>query len=270
MKTSCLLFFAALLLTGAVRAQDDADAPATTALKRYIRARMDARQERADKARSGRPAPPPYAGLPDTVSPTLPEDEGFVRDRRFPGEQVVADVSGLDAAGLTLPDVIEDEEWARLPDGARIRRDRSRGYEIWHYPPGTRLIHRIFLKSDHRLIELRMLQKQDDDASGDGPWAFGVYRPDRGLYALTLYQERGGRPESVSLPLPGRFGRFTWTRLPLSSCRDCHASMGDGWYQYADRDRAGPCGFVPLNPALLTRWAAHYQRRHGYYPFIGP
>ncbi len=141
--------------------------------------------------------------------------------------------------------------------GCRTRRDIHRElkhapdgslYAVWNYPRGTRLIHRVFLKPSHRLIELRLEQKLEDG------WAFGVYRPQGKDGELALYQPPPDQePESVELPLPGSFGRFRWTRLAYGSCRMCHVSMGPGWYQYSDTAHAGPCGFVPLQPRPARR-----------------
>jgi len=249
-------------------APDDADdgAPTNQKVIQYIRAQIDANQARLDRARGSKPKIAPYEGLPDTVSALLPENEGFVSVLRVKGAlplEDLVDVSGLDKRGLTIEDVVEDEEWARLPDGTAIRRDRSRGYEIWHYPPGTRLVHRIFLKPNHQLLELRMQKKLDDEPNGnDGPWAFGIYRPVDQTGELHLYKhmpEKGHAEETVNLPLPSGTGTFLWTRMKMTECRSCHISMGEGWYQYSDEDHAGPCGFTPVNHPLRALFS-----------FIGP
>jgi hypothetical protein len=263
---SCLVLFA-----GAVCAQsgpDDSDdgVPTDRKVIEYIRTQIEASQARLDHARGSRAKLAPYEGLPDAVSARLPENEGFVRVPRvkdaLPLEDLV-DVSGLDKRGLTIEDVVEDEEWARLPDGTSIRRDRSRGYEIWHYPTGTRLVHRIFLKPNHQLLELRMQKKLDEEPNGaDGPWAFGIYRPVDQSGDLQLYKhmpKKGQKEESLILPLPSGLGTFLWTRMSMNECRSCHISMGEGWYQYSDEDHAGPCGFTPKNHPL-----------RGLFSFIGP
>src|SRR5581483_10168647 len=151
------LLAAALLAAGSRAAfaqQRDDVLPQGDQLIHYIRSQIDANEARLKKA-GGAPSGPVYAGLPRTVSATLPEDEGFVLAQRVGGEQLVADVEGLQQAGLDVSTAFDDEEWARLPDGAAIRRDFSRGYTVWRYPAGTRLVHRIFLKSNRQLIELR-------------------------------------------------------------------------------------------------------------------
>lgn len=271
-----LLVLCAVLGAALCRAQpQDRDAspdivPESAALKRLIRERIDANEERWGK----QPRSPAYAGLPETVPASLPEDDGFVLSPRVPGESLVADVDGLEQAGLKLEDAFEDEEWARLPDRALIRRELARAsdgapYTVWRYPRGTRLIHRIYLKPTHRLVELRLEQKLEDDSSDHtGAWAFGVYRPAGPDGTLALYRPRAGEDsESVELPMPNGFGRFRWTRLSYESCRACHISMGPGWYQYSDEAHAGPCGFVPFNRSLLADWGRRYQRRYGYFPF---
>ncbi|HEX4048784.1 MAG TPA: hypothetical protein VH309_13155 [Elusimicrobiota bacterium] len=249
--------------------------PETTSLKRFIRERIDAEDGALARRPTG-PRPPAYAGLPAEVRETLPEDDGFVLAPRVPGETLVANVDGLDQAGLKLEDAVEDEEWARLPDGAVIRRELERApngetYTIWRYPRGTRLVHRIFLKPTHRLVELRLEQKLEDDSGGrTGAWAFGVYRSAGPGEPLRLYRPGPNEDqESVRLPMPNGFGAFKWTRLSYDSCRACHISMGPGWYQYSDEAGAGPCGFVPSNRALRADWARRYRARHGYSPFAG-
>ncbi|HXT01304.1 MAG TPA: hypothetical protein VN915_11555 [Elusimicrobiota bacterium] len=247
--------------------------PEAMPLKRLIRERIDADGERWAK-RPGAHELPPYAGLPETVSAALPEDDGFVLSPRVPGESLVADVDGLEQAGVKLQDAVDDEEWARLPDQAVIHRALARApdgtlYTAWRYPRGTRLIHRIFLKPSHRLVELRLEQKMEDDADDHtGAWAFGIYRPADDGGSASLYRPRADQaPETVELPMPDGFGRFRWTRLGYDSCRACHISMGPGWYQYSDEAHAGPCGFVPFNRSLLADWGRRYERRYGYFPF---
>ncbi|MFI5362512.1 MAG: hypothetical protein ACHQ49_11125 [Elusimicrobiota bacterium] len=249
--------------------------PEAAPLKRLIRAQIEA-EERLLGERPSDAAPAAYTGLPETISPELPEDDGFVLAQRIPGESLVADVEGLEQAGFTLADAFDDEEWARLPDHTIIRRElktASNGalYTIWRYPRGTRLVHRIYLRPSRRLVELRLEEKlADDSADRSGAWAFGVYRPLGHGEELTLYRPRPDEElESVQLPLPSGFGRFRWTRLGYESCRSCHINMGPGWYQYSDQERAGPCGFVPFNRSLLSDWARRYERLHGYYPFAG-
>ncbi|MFI5349211.1 MAG: hypothetical protein ACHQ2Z_06690 [Elusimicrobiota bacterium] len=261
-----IFFFSCAVLAAAVAAGQRGSAPdlvpEAPQVKRLLREQIDAR----DRLHA-EPGLPVYAGLPETISASLAEDDGFVRSPRVPGESLVADVDGLEQAGLKLEDAVDDEEWARLPDQARIQRELKHApdgslYTVWNYPRGTRLIHSVFLKPSHRLVELRLEQKLEDG------WAFGVYRPAGRDGKLSLYQPRPDEnPESLDLPMPNGFGRFRWTRLSYGSCRMCHISMGPGWYQYVDTPHAGPCGFVPFNRGLLADWGRRYQRRYGYFPF---
>lgn len=271
--TNVILALLLLPPGGLARAQQSEDViPQGDQLIRYIRSQIDANEARLAKA--GRaPKRPVYDGLARTVSATLPEDDGFILSQRVSGEQLIADVDGLEQAGLDLPSAFDDEEWARLPDGAAIRRDFSRGYTVWHYPAGTRLAHRISLKSNHQLIELRLEKKLEDDASDHtGAWAFGIYRPIDTSGRLHLYKPSAGQPaEAVRLGTPTGLGHLTWKRIPYDRCRFCHIEMGPGWYQYSDEAHAGPCGFVPANKTLLSDWAQRYQQKHGASPFIvGP
>ncbi len=247
-------------------------------LREAIRERMIARERSIDKARGGPNNIPLSRSLPDSLSPDLHQVEGFVRAQRIPGSELAIDDSGARQAGLQISDVFDDEEWVRLPEGASIRRElifHPLGrYEIWHYPPGTRIAHLVYLKASRELFEFRLALKLDDEAAGsDGPWALGIFRPVRGDGRLRLYTlKKGERDESpmVHADAPGGPRQFRVTRIHPESCRSCHSMHGDGWYQYADEDHAGPCGFVPANASILATWAPAYQRRHGYFPFTGP
>ncbi|HVA65494.1 MAG TPA: hypothetical protein VNK24_01055 [Elusimicrobiota bacterium] len=252
-------------------------------LRQYLRGLMDARQK-SDAAAS-----PIHAGLPASLPADWPRTQGFVPFHGIPGDFLVAEVNGGQIAfedgqvapGLKLSQVVDQEEAALLPPGRTIRRiikrvryqDKSWSYEVWHYPAGTRVIHLIADHATAKIIELRLLQKRPDGPRGEGgPWSFGIYRPRprKNPAELYLYAPKNEKsPESEEFALPGG-GKFRWTRLPPSSCRSCHSSMGDGWYQYPDASRAGPCGFVPANPNLLGDWARRYRQSRGYFPFSGP
>ena len=83
---------------------------------------------------------------------------------------------------------------------------------------------------------------------------------------LPLHQE--GMPAlSFDVTIQGQLVHVSMFRLNPRSCRMCHFKMGHGGYQYPDADHAGPCGFSPPNPHLLTDWARHYQARYGDSPF---
>lgn len=241
-------------------------------LEHYLLERLELRQSAIDRARGGS-EPAHAAGLPDELPADLIEAEAFVRVPVALGGLVI-DESALNAVGLSAAIAFEDEEWARLPAAMTIRRDQSRGYEIWHFPAGARIAHRIYQRSPRRLFELRLVQKlEDDDAIGTGRWAYGVYRPVRGSAALKLYRLGPGVAEELAemwADVGGTLRPFPTRRLHPESCRHCHIAHGRGSYQYPDQDRAGPCGFVPRNTAILTGWAPAYTRRHGYFPFAGP
>lgn len=209
------------------------------------------------------PKDPLWKGLPDTITRDYPEREGFVRFEHVDGD--VPPVGGrikFSVPDLKLTDVFGDESFARLPEGAAIKRGAGGDQEVWDYPVGTRVLHRISLKSSpETLFELRLVQKMPD-----GKWAFGIYKADGAADSLPLHRE-GMPPLSFDTTINGQAVHVDMFRLSPASCRTCHYRMGHGGYQYPDVDHAGPCGFSPPNPHLLADWAAAYQARHGYAPF---
>ena len=214
-------------------------------------------------AHHGKGRAPQSRGLPDEVPADLVERDGYVL---FDG---VAGGKGPPANGparftppdVTRADVFEEDHAALLPEQVRIeRRWNSAGEEVWSYPVGTRVVHRFFLKTaPRRLFELRVIEKLPD-----GRWAFGAYEA-RGGAHLRLRRRMVHEVFDVELPR-GRVG-VEMDRLHPESCRLCHAVHSPQAYQYRDREHAGPCGFGPANPSLLTGWAPAYQVRHGYWPF---
>lgn len=233
---------------------------------------LDARQAEfvnklIDQARrSGEPKDPLWKGLPPEIARDYPESEGFVRFTHVDGD--VAPFGGrikISPPDLKVTDVFEDESFARLPDGATIRRDASGPREIWDYPVGTRVLHRFYFKTEPRtLFELRLVQKLPD-----GKWAFGIYTADGAGERLPLHRE-GSPALAYEVLIRGRQVHVDMLRMSPSSCRACHFHMGHGGYQYPDQERVGPCGFSPPNPHLLTDWARDYRARHGAEPFAGP
>lgn len=238
------------------------------------------------RALDGRPhhGPPPdgplSAGLPRTMSATLPEDDGFVQ---FPNIAEADDIplgrdwsfdpassTGTFNPPLAMEQMVDEEGWARLPAGGVIRQSRDRaGQTVWDYPVGTRLLHRIFFKAQPRktLFEVRYIEKRPD-----GKWAMGLYRPEGAprtlpeTRALSLMTAAG---EETAFELRTASGavRVDVKRLQPDSCRHCHFNMGEGGYQYPDEEHTGPCGFVPANAGLTTTWAERYRGRYGVAPF---
>ncbi len=226
------------------------------------------------------PSGPPHTGLPATMRPTLPEDDGFVR---FPNITEADDIplgrdwsfdpaasTGTFNPPLELEQMVEEEGWARLPPGGVIGQSRDRqGMTVWDYPAGTRLLHRLFIKSLPRksLFEVRYIEKRPD-----GRWAMGLYHPEgapRPLAetgALRLHTTAGAETTFEVRTASGAV-RVNVKRLQPDSCRHCHLNMGEGGHQFPDEEHAGPCGFVPANTALTTTWAERYRGRYGVAPF---
>ena len=214
-------------------------------------------------AHHGKGRRPQSCGLPDEVPADLAERDGYVL---FDG---VAGLKGPPANGparftppdVTQADVFEEDHAALLPRGERIERRRNgAGEEVWVYPAGTRVIHRFFLRTaPRRLFELRVLEKLRD-----GRWASGAYERRRGP---NLRLRRAMAHEAFDVEVPRGHVGVEMDRLHPESCRLCHAVHSPQAYQYRDKEHAGPCGFGPANPSLLTEWAPAYQVRHGYWPF---
>ena len=218
------------------------------------------------------PAGDLYAGLPPMMSPTLPEDDGFVQ---FPNIAEPDDIPlgrdwSFDPAGstgtfnppLSMEQMVDEEGWARLPDRGVIGRSVNRaGQAVWDYPVGTRLLHRIYMNSlpQKSLFEVRYIEKRPD-----GKWAMGLYHPegaprplrDTGNLALLT---AAGAETTFELRTSSGAVRVNVKRLQPDSCRHCHFNMGEGGYQYPDEEHTGPCGFVPANAGLTTTWAERYR-----------
>ncbi len=215
-------------------------------------------------AHQGKESRPQSLGLPREVPADLVERDGYVL---FDG---ISGVNGPTSNGparfmpgdVTRSDVFEEDHAALLPPGTRIRRRWNRaGQEFWDYPPGTRLVHRFFLRTAprRRLFELRIAEKLRD-----GRWAFGAYEW-RGGRTVRLRRVMAHDVFEVDVPR-GHVG-VEMDRLHPESCRLCHAMHSPQAYQYQDVEHVGPCGFGPANASLLTRWAPAYRAAHGYWPF---
>lgn len=230
---------------------------------------------RAARSMAGRPHPdvPLYAGLPDTLKATLPEAEGFVQfPSMVPADEIPLGTDWTFDPPRDMEALLEEEGWAKLPPGEVIRRRRdAAGRVVWDYPAGTRLMHRLYVRSapERSLFEARYIEKRPD-----GTWAMGLYAPagpprplaETGPLALNT---RDDAATAFEVALGTVTVKVSVQRLPPHSCRHCHYNMGEGGYQYPDEEHTGPCGFVPANARLTGEWAAAYRRRWGASPF-GP
>lgn len=205
-------------------------------------------------------------GLPATISPNLPEEDGFVlfKSTSLVGPAISNDGNiTFSRTGLKWDDVFKEESWARLPRGKRILRDKSRGFEAWGYPTGTRVLHRISLKSSPpEIFEIRLSKKLHG-----GKWAFGLYKTQAGSPRLILHR-RGAPKISFKVSLPAGPVRVEMERLHPQSCRLCHFNHGINTERYwEDVEHVGPCAFVPDNPSIIGEWAHTYEIKYGYSPF---
>jgi hypothetical protein len=211
-----------------------------------------------------------FDGLPEEIVPHYPEQKRFVRFAPVVGirapmlSRLVIDGFGKK---FTLDDVFEDEFFALLPPKKRIRATTdANGLEVWAYPPNTKVVHRIWLRTEpRRIFELRIIWQRPD-----GTWAYGLYSPDRGgsEKRLKLLRETA-IPVELSDTVHGSNAsgpvKVTGGRINPNACQACHFQTSPAKYQYPTRESTGPCGLVPVNPAMRD-WAVSYRRKHGYWP----
>ena len=243
---------------------------------------------------------PLSAGLPDKIPADFLEREGFLafdeipeeaaRRMRAPRPYALAPIASLMRFNGTPIDpldrtsqrqVFDESTYAMIPLGTKIRVSATPAGEVWEYPTGTIVAHRIALRSvPPRIFELRLVRKMPD-----GRWAFGSYSPadldDQTLASTLRLNAYPDLPEasfhiwpSAGLP-SGVMTTVALKRIRLSSCRGCHFSNSTADYQYARHlpdgrldvpasiAAAGPCGFVPNNPSVRGMWAQSYSSKNG-------
>jgi hypothetical protein len=166
-----------------------------------------------------------------------------------------------------LAELFEEDFQASLPKNTSILVTlNSDGKEVWHYPVGTRLAHRVRWNSPHKPIyELRIAERL-----ASGAWALGVYAPSEPSAevqpsTLQLSQYSGTQPlkvrfESAQTRKPLE---VSLERIPLHSCRNCHNATSSSAYQFERPEDAGPCGFGPGNRAIRGAWAQRWAAQTG-------
>lgn len=216
-----------------------------------------------------------FDGLPQDIATDYPESNGFVAFGAF--ENLHAPLLSrpkLDGGdrSFSMADVFEEHFFAKLPEGQRIVVSKNaEGQDVWTYPQGTQVIHKILLRSEpRRIFELRILWQRPD-----GTWAYGLYAPklkdghEDDAIRLHLLKVSSG-PVQIDADVKGYSAsgpvRVTGARINIQSCQRCHYMISPGRYQYPNHDAAGPCGFVPSNPSI-NDWATRYRIAHGYWPF---
>lgn len=214
---------------------------------------------------------PLWSGLPEELSPRFPEEKAFVGFDPIPNHHApfLNGPMKIDGHGKSFSvfDVFSEEFFALLPPRTRILVSKNaEGLEVWDYPPGTKVLHRIFLNTQPRTIfELRILMKRQR-----GDWAYGLYYPTSDGARLSLHRT-SKLPVTLgaNIVAPDQSGPVTVTgnRVHPQSCAACHFSFSPAQHQYPSREQAGPCGFVSPNPSVLEKWAPTFERVHGYWPF---
>lgn len=244
---------------------------------------------RAGELSDGLPERLPYQAL------EKPELLPFLQDSTGPvapfGAQV--QVGGKTLTHAQARALLFSEEFAAsIPPGTQVQVSKnSDGLEVWNYPTGTRVEHRIRWKaSDAPVFELRVIEKLPN-----GRWAFGMYTPEEEA------------PQSSSTPAPGAptapkdspltpkkpdhdlvLNRYSGTpsqafklkpvgqpaeiqvnirKLPLQHCQHCHFMHSPSGHQYETEDDAGPCGFAPANGENVRKgWAESWLKKFGTSP----
>lgn len=156
--------------------------------------------------------------------------------------------------------------------------------EVWDYPIGTLLVHRIdFKTTPPSIYELRLVwldRNRQWHFSTYSPKEFGSSKPQdflRNSYG------RDHPPIEVNAVFsewnPQKASRLSMKRINLASCQACHYSTSPSAYQYqvakpdgsidvaASIARTGPCGFTPNNPWAFWTWGRDYHAKHGIFPF---
>lgn len=209
----------------------------------------------------------PDKRISEGLPPELPLDYGRSDDfiafdllkgaRPIIGLRITFD--GRAATGQEIRESFRDEHSLRLPPGGTIRRlNAGTPEELWDFPEGTRLLHRLELADPARtLFEFRLIERRPN-----GQWAYGTYvRTADAKLRLLQAQEAG----AYEIELAGRPVKLELTRLHPESCRRCHAM--NSAHRYPDPEKAGPCAFGPGHPTLRTEWARRFRERFGREPF---
>ncbi len=180
-------------------------------------------------------------------------------------------VDGVPVRGTGAPQVSQlfsDTTFANIPNGTTIQKMKdSSGREIWNYPLGAEVAHKIEFKDlSHTLFELRILRKITETQ-----WDFASYSPNTTrLQEATLSRNHymGNIPFTITLQISDHISsRLDLRRISLTSCKNCHFSNSQASYQYPTVSEAGPCGFTPGNENGIRSWIDTYQAKFGHSPF---
>lgn len=214
-------------------------------------------------------------GLPRQLPATFPQGTDWV-DFEQTGDTFRAPIGlNIQFDGQTFGNALEaralfrERFVASLPNQARIEISRDeQAREIWNYPVGTRVAHWITYDSDAlRTFELRLSEKL-----ANSTWAMGSYSPmsDADNATLGLNHYSGTADFSTRFTRAGttQEGELTMRRVPLTSCRNCHAGASLSAYQFVRATDAGICGFGPANAGIRQNWAARFEQARGYAPFV--
>lgn len=221
---------------------------------------------------------PLYIGLPESIDADLLYQEGFLEFSQLEGGMRAPLGAGVEFNGEridphnreALSVVFSEVHFANVPGGTRIRaKNDSQGQEVWSYPEGTRVAHKISIKTrPEKLFELRMIQKR-----ADGTWAFGTYIPrisetTGAPLKLSLIQTSERQPYFEATNQIGEKNvSISLTRIRSTTCQRCHAATSPSSHQYPTLAETGPCGFVPANRENVLKWSDGFAQKHGAVPF---
>jgi hypothetical protein len=236
---------------------------------------------RAGELSDGLPERLPYQAL------EKPELLPFLQDSTGPvapfGAQVQVDGKTITHAQARALLFSEDFA-ASIPPGTQVQVSKNAdGLEVWNYPTGTRVEHRIRWKaSDAPVFELRVIEKLPN-----GRWAFGMYTPEEDAPA----SNSGALPKPLTPKKPDHdlvLNRYSGTpgqafklrpigqpaeiqvnirKLPLQHCQHCHFMHSPSGHQYETEDDTGPCGFAPANGENIRKgWAESWLKKFGASP----
>ncbi|MGE4107574.1 MAG: hypothetical protein AB7F66_10205 [Bacteriovoracia bacterium] len=221
-------------------------------------------------------AGPLYEGLPEEISLSVLEGAHtveFSQPARFLFSPLGLRILINDkptSIHANLMEAFRERFYAHVPKGHAIRRIQTETGERWEYPVGTQLFHLLeFQTAIPQVYELRTARLLPE-----GRWALGVYSPEEFLgeatprkLKLNRYTGTPAFEVAFQSAASGRDLRIQMNRVPLHNCLMCHYGASPSKATYRSSDDAGPCGFGPAHPDLLTEWAKRFEQKTGEKPF---
>ena len=180
-----------------------------------------------------------FAGISDGMKETLPldhlEKNYFLEFDNYRDRPRAPIAAGININGKPVRSIQEiftvfsEKVFAHLPEGQTIKSSlNTDNKEVWRYPIGTQVVHRITLNDDlDTVFELRMIERVNNKK-----WAFGVYHEENNQYKL----------------------------------QNCHRNTTSAPHQYENLQDVGPCEFTAQNPKVKNEWVQAFTQNQGYSP----